>query len=360
MSQTPTPLPSRLDGVQILRGVAATAVAWHHALETSQGIGYAAPPPNWLVLLGAAGVDVFFVISGFIMVFICARRGDAAQRGASLHFLVNRARRIYPLYWVCCAAFLGAMALGFLGQKRLGASDIFASLLLWPSDARIVGISWTLSYEVYFYLVFAACLMARNLRLAVYASSAVIAGMIVLGRISLGQDAFLSSPITLEFVFGMMVGLAFSRGRLQVTAGMAQAAAIAALIGFVAASIFFYSGTTHRLPDSVRFLAWGVPSILLLVAGLGAREAAGYSVVRQVFVGIGDASYAVYLFHPIVLIIYAKAFEVLPALVTLSQWVWVPVATMACIVAGWICHVLIEKPIMAQFATRTRRRPAVA
>ncbi|HUD90660.1 acyltransferase [Sphingobium sp.] len=352
------PTSRRLDGVQILRGAAATAVAWHHALETSKGIGYAVSPPDWLVLSGAAGVDVFFVVSGFIMVYICARRGDVGGAGASARFLTNRARRIFPLYWCCCALFLFAMALGFFQEKTLNPSDVAASLALWPTDLRIIGISWTLSYEMYFYLIFAVSLLAQDLRGAVLGAGGAMVAITVLSNLAFDAESFIASPIVLEFVMGMAAAMAYLHGRRRWKLpgpAVLTGVAIAAIVG---ASIVFFAGTTHSLPGHVRFLVWGIPSVLLLAAALQMRGET--SSARRLGVAIGDASYAIYLFHPLVLIVYAKAFETLPALSLMSQWVWVPVVTIGCIGVGCAVHRAIERPLAKMLSRSRVARLAVA
>ena len=99
-----SPMPSggerlELVGIQMLRGIAASLVVFHHSLEES--LASAVPPtsPDWLTTFGASGVDIFFVISGFIMVYTSFPLRRPPVR--PINFVVKRASRIYPFYWFC-------------------------------------------------------------------------------------------------------------------------------------------------------------------------------------------------------------------------------------------------------------------
>lgn len=154
---------SELYGIQLLRGLAATAVVVHHALEQSNGaIGRFSP--DWLTTVGAAGVDIFFVISGFVMFYVSFGPGRSPPTAGD--FLFRRATRIYPFYWLCCIAMLIISAMGFLASHRYDANTILTSLALLPGR-KIIGVSWTLVFEIYFYLIFAAMLPWRSPRVAI-------------------------------------------------------------------------------------------------------------------------------------------------------------------------------------------------
>jgi exopolysaccharide production protein ExoZ len=172
---------SELYGIQILRAVAAIAVVLHHALEQSNGAS-GRFSPDWLTTAGAAGVDIFFVISGFIMLHVSfLPRRPVPSAGT---FLFRRATRIYPLYWLCCIAILLISAAGFLSSHRYSVSKIISSMLLLPGET-IIGVSWTLVYEMYFYFVFASTLWLRSLFATMLTTTVVI--IMVLSTASMMQ-----------------------------------------------------------------------------------------------------------------------------------------------------------------------------
>jgi peptidoglycan/LPS O-acetylase OafA/YrhL len=153
---------TKLDGVQTLRGVAAVVVALFHFSVLERAF-YG---PDFLLTgfsgYGRAGVDLFFVISGFIMVLVPGQTRSGAQ--SAWEFLVKRAVRIYPPYWVVTLAVIAIWWLsgGFLMAFLIGKNpNWIASLTLWPQDRYpILLVGWTLIHEMYFYLVFAALLFA--------------------------------------------------------------------------------------------------------------------------------------------------------------------------------------------------------
>ncbi len=297
--------------VQYLRGAACLAVVAFHVLGGSDGSFY----------VGQAGVDVFFLISGFIMWTVTARREPAP-----LPFLWRRVTRIVPLYW-------GITLLVFARRAAAGTAtgaDLAYSLLFIPhrmsdggSDPLLIP-GWTLNYEVFFYLVFAACLAvspARRLALA----AAVLAGLVAVGGAfgiaTLPWSAY-TDPLLLEFLLGAGLGAAY--GRLARWPGVAGAAlAAAGVAGMVAL----------QLADS-RVIEWRA----LLFGGPAAAILAGALVLERRtpaiggLLGLGDASYAIYLVHVPVMSLLLRIVMPLPLRLF--------VVIVASVAAGWLLHAL--------------------
>jgi exopolysaccharide production protein ExoZ len=137
-----------LVGIQILRGIAASLVVLHHTLEES-GASTAPPTsPDWLTTFGASGVDIFFVISGFIMLHTSYPRGRPPVQ--PIDFVVKRVSRIYPFYWFCVFVALALWSVGFFRKLDPTFWSINRALLLLPADKPVISVSWTLVYEIYF------------------------------------------------------------------------------------------------------------------------------------------------------------------------------------------------------------------
>ena len=281
--------------VQMVRAFAALIVVIFHTQGELRHRGFPDPFPDLTV--GAFGVDLFFVVSGFIMVYASDRLFGRWR--AVLPFLARRLARIAPLYWAFTLLFAGiALTLGRLpGHPQASAFHIAASFLFLPAARPedgaffpVYSLGWTLNYEMFFYLCFAAALGLRR-RAAVAAVSVGLIGLVALGRlVALPWPLFYwANPISLEFVFGLWIGTATLAGfRLPARfgAGLAAAALVAVLL------------YVPHIDDRAdwRGLAWGLPAAGLLLASLGAgrrREGpAGRLAVR-----IGDASYSLYLLH---------------------------------------------------------------
>ena len=314
----------RLHALQYLRAVAALAVVYSHSAIQVE------PYTAYLPHTGGFGVDVFFVISGFIMVWI-ARPEDTPGR-----FMANRVRRVVPLYWF----FTLVMALILVALPTLFRSTTFEwstflmSLAFVPHESRahpgwlwpIVAPGWSLNYEMYFYLLFALSLLLPPARRV--AGVIALLGAIVLLAWWSGSDAppvrFYGNPIVFEFAFGMLLAVAWRRG-LRVP----PAVAVLLIVGGSALLI-------APLPVP-HILMYGVPS-LMVVAGavwLPLPE-------RRWGVLLGDASYALYLSH---LFALGALRKVLPPLLgegPLAAWSFVAISLLLCTLVGVAVHLLVD------------------
>src|ERR1700678_3437262 len=191
--------------IQALRALAALAVVAYHALQWDRG-GFE---------VGRAGVDVFFVISGFIMWHVTSGRNVAP--GA---FLWRRFTRVAPLYWLATLGVLGVALVwpGFLPEVRPGWRHLALSLAFIPHlDPRGLPFptlppGWTLDYEAVFYTIFAAALLGPRAwrgRTVIGALLAVVAFGFLLA------DPFYylgANPMLLQFAAGVGVGWASEHG----------------------------------------------------------------------------------------------------------------------------------------------------
>jgi exopolysaccharide production protein ExoZ len=296
----------KLRSIQVLRAIAACAVALLHCYEDPNGAvgneGY-----------GAAGVDLFFVISGFIMTNV------ASQRSAG-EFLRDRLWRIYPLWWVALLPWLLILPRGPL--------FLLSSVTLWPIYGGtyfvpVLQVGWTLSFELLFYAGMTAAIVGRAwLPLALYAL--LLAGALTTQSALL---AYLGSPMVLEFLMGVIIARLPRRAALGllIPAGILLIALSAAGTGSAKATLLDPQFALWRA------MVWGMPAALILW-GAVSIERRFESRLFDVPVAVGDASYSVYLFHPIVA--YGLDFA------------W-PVRLALAVTAGCGLHLLVERRIMA-------------
>lgn len=331
----------KLVGVQILRGIAATAVAWHHLLEISSYLKYGWHPPDWLIRLGAAGVDVFFVISGFIMVFVNFAPGrDCSTPGL---FLLKRAVRIYPFYWCCCLLMLGLKLVGFYRSVNTGSAFVLNSLLLLPlHKTYLIGVAWTLVYELYFYLLFALTLPLRSVKLSVLGTAALILVVYALAPFAPLESLriFLGSPIVFEFCFGMLLGWYVTR---REAAPHATSALVVGMGALIVATLLIPAPNTNGLVGMQRVLGWGLPAVLCVWSAVHWAPAA--SRLTRSAILVGDASYAIYLTHVFVMVVYAKLLRSSPALASASQWPLTSLGLLVALLLGVTAHLIVEKRV---------------
>jgi peptidoglycan/LPS O-acetylase OafA/YrhL len=285
-----------LQSLQILRAIAALMVLISHLGQSE--MRFLADPimPAWLVA-GVSGVDLFFVISGFVMVYV-TRPLPTANAGAIGGFLFARVTRIYPIYWV----FTGAMAAAYAFIPGLSRNvedfDILANLLLLPSyQLPVLVVAWTLIHELYFYLAFAVLLLAParwlpGLLLAWLAGVAIAHGA---GLASLSPAmAIVVHPLTAEFILGCAIGLLVVSGRRK----FALPALALGLVWWSSATAFLaFTDALSQIPMGWdRVLAWGVPAGLIVYGALGLELDHGVKGSKSLE-RIGDWSYALYLCH---------------------------------------------------------------
>lgn len=319
--------------VQALRALAALAVAAVHFEQVGLWLQGDHRTPLALNSL-AAGVDLFFAISGFVMVY----SSDAfyGRPDAPRMFIVSRLARIVPLYWVATLVAIPLMDLPFTWGRLAG------SLLFVPfpnAEGQIVpllGVGWTLDFEMFFYMLFALALFAPR-RWLVPGMSATLAAVVMLGAMGLGGPVwwrFVSDPIVLEFVFGMLIALAYRRGAaLPVWLRLA-------LIAGGAAAVWF--SLELMPPSGLRAVRWGLPTAAILAgAVLGPPPPTGR--LRAVVVTLGDASYSLYLLHGLC---SAVLFRAWPS--PLVHQVAVPTAMistyLATILLSVAAHRFLEQP----------------
>ncbi len=344
----------RLDLVQAMRALAALMVAVHHTRHELAALGLAggaAPALPWW-----AGVDVFFVISGFIMVHATGPAYDGP--GGRARFLAHRIARVVPLYWLVTLAF-AAIALAVPrvlgdGGAALTPESVAASLLFWPmarpdgSVLPLYGLGWTLNYEMFFYAVFALGL-GRGRGATVALAGAALGGLVLAGLLAGPLPlpfGFWADPIVLEFLFGAGLGLLRGTGFRLGGAGR-----IALALAGVAALAMLATGE----PGPLRPFLAGVPaSLLVAAAALGRGEGARRPPAPLVapLAVLGDASYALYLVHPFALRAIREGVARLGLGPTLGAAGTGALMLAASVAAALLVYRLVERPL-------TRRLRAV-
>jgi len=314
-----------LFSIQYLRALAALSVVAYHACQWAR-INFE---------IGSAGVDVFFVVSGFIM-----WRTTSGRPVAPLAFLKKRALRIVPLYWAVTLALLAA-ALAFPASFRDVQPTpwhVFASLAF-IQHLNPIGLpfpllppGWTLNYEAVFYLLFAASLLLPLAHRAM-ALTLGLAALTLFGFLYPPAYIMLCNPLLLEFAAGMWLAKSMEEG-LVPGRHLGWGMFICGLSSFAA---MFIAGVEW---DLWRPLFWGFPA-LLLVAGLTAVEQDGGLPDIAPLRSLGDASYSIYLCHTLAMGAAALHFGVW------NTPMFVPVAFVFGVAVGWVVWRLGEAPVQA-------------
>jgi exopolysaccharide production protein ExoZ len=314
--------------------VAALLVLVHHLSEEARHFLPAGALTDKLVLFGACGVDVFFVLSGFVIHFATSRAvaGNKAA-GTPWGFLIRRIARVVPLYWVMTFIVLAMWATGkFYKSQSWGISGVFSSLLFIPTEDMVIRAGWTLNYEMYFYALYTVSLLFLPRRAALTVGCAVIVMLLGVNGTSPWPYAInaLGNPIVMEFIFGMLLAEAHMRKLFNPTGWLVRVGLVSGGLLMSLSTFVFPGNGTSGLSVDCRWFAWGVPAAMLVT----------YAIYREcenkALLFLGDASYALYLTHGIVMTAVA-------AILKSNLLQAVPISLIMLVAA--MAHLYIEKPL---------------
>ena len=298
----------KLRSIQALRAVAACAVVVYHTYDRGGNAAY-----------GGVGVDLFFVISGFIM-------AKVAPATTAVKFAQDRLWRIYPLRWLAVLPWILLVPGDLL--------SVISSLTLWLIYGGYyvlptLRVGSTLSLELLFY---AGMMLAIATRLVV---PLALYSMFLTGALTTSLDVlhFVGSPMALEFLMGVVV----ARLPRQPAFGVL----ILLGLGLLSMTPTDFADLDLSLEPQFalwRALQWGLPAALIVWGALSMESVFEHRLFN-VPVAIGDASYSIYLFH---------------ALISYGLNFFWPVRLLPAIAVGLAIHVLVERRIMA-----ARKRTAI-
>jgi peptidoglycan/LPS O-acetylase OafA/YrhL len=358
-----------IDNIQALRAVAALLVVFVHLDVFARALG--------LPTTGHGGVDLFFVISGFIMVHTTSQssRSEASSRGEARspvgpgEFMLNRLTRIAPIYWLLTlATFAVAWLVPTLMQATVAdVEQLLLSLAFIPFRKSnglvqpVLFVGWTLNFEMFFYALFALGLAFRDRRRGVLAVVLLLGALVASGwwlRPENVQAAFYTRPIILEFAAGMGLGLLGSRVRCETALGRVAVGLTGAIaLGAVALVPVF-------LPTASRLLTHGLPALIVVASAIILHES-GVSWSSRWVLALGNASYSLYLTHPFV----TQATQKLGKSIGLTPMVALVGSLLTLVVVclvGVATHLWLERPLTRFVKQRTQRlvaswaKPAVA
>ena len=338
-------------------------VLFGHALMEAHESAVLSPSvyQRWNSFPWGAGVDLFFIISGFVMGYVSVKI-PASWAGVRT-FFVNRCIRIIPTYWFFTTAMLAAIFLfpSAVNHATLSAGHVIASLFFIPWEhpdksgaiIPVLGQGWTLNYEVFFYLLVALSLFASGIK-----RSVLLTGMLALSwasgwvlRDTAHIFAFYGHTILLEFILGLWLYHGF-RWRKALPEPLCLALVAAGI-----ALLWLWNGQAGA-GEEARALYRGIPA-LFIAAGLvfSSKIHTARGLPAKGAGLLGDASYSLYLSHPFILVpsaYFASTFEGVPVAI------FVAVQCIVCLAASIALYLVLEKNLIrlcrALFDVRSSRR----
>ncbi len=349
-----------LRSLQVLRAVAALMVVLFHLrgveLKYGQGSALLDVPARY----GDAGVDLFFVVSGFVMAMICDSRPSGPGEAAS--FLARRAWRVLPPYWIYTTIVV-ALMMWFPGQVNTSYADqsVFASYLLWPQQQLpVLTVGWTLIHEAHFYLVMAAAIACVPKRLFMHFllawSFIVIACCALLPTPANPALRLVVNPLTLEFVAGAVVGLTWRR----LPSDVAYPSMLAGVGMLVTAMVMMPAEGPASLSPVSRVCVFGTASLLILAgAVLSERRSETAWAPRRLLTRIGNSSYSLYLSHIFVISAFGRLWQLSGLNQTpLQHLAFIATSLLACVLVGCVSYRWLEQPLLSLGSRRSGPRRA--
>lgn len=328
-----------ITNIQFLRLIAAfMIVVLHLILFGNEKYGLNMPKPASLESILDTGVDIFFVISGFVMVYTTKRKPTNAR-----HFLLNRITRIYPVYWLLIFLTLPVFFLrpDWVNSSSAVPTSLWHSLFLFPHEGSpLVMVAWTLEFEMFFYIVFSLTLFLDHQR-QIQAITAIFL-MLVLAGLQIQpkpSQAFLelaTSPLLLEFVAGMWLGYYYDRIKPSKT--------IFWISSGLAALSFYYVSLVESMKIE-RLFHYGFTAFFCVSAALSA-EKIKWTLPKKISIISGNISYSLYLLHVLVIAALGRAWLSLGGKEFVPLFILFFCIIIASILGAALLYYFCERPVM--------------
>lgn len=298
---------------------------------------------------GMFGVDLFFVISGFVMVTVT--RGKFQQPGQAFIFLYHRGSRIYPLYWFYSLLVLGVFLIqpALVNSSQGSQTNLLASFLLLPQQhLPLLMVGWTLVHEIYFYLVFFLLLFLPKKYFLAGLGLWTAFILLLHSQTTTSSSPVLQligHPLTLEFIGGCLLAMLTNRWQNPLSAKVSLGTAL--LIFTTAVFEFILQWQTTGLvepPGWQRVFFLGIPA-LFIVYFLVSAEQQQY-ILPKPLCRIGDISYSIYLSHLLTLNFIGRIWAGVAADSTIDNWLVLPIMLTAVIGVGAVSYSQIERPMI--------------
>lgn len=320
--------------IQFLRGIAAVMVVMSHI--KTKGYQFDVDSLRWFDI-GFSGVDLFFIISGFIMCYVTNNKPISFT-----NFFGNRIKRIIPLYWVLTLISLFIyLTYPHLVNSSGGKTSIISSFTLIPNgDKLLIQNGWTLSYEFLYYIIFSLFIMLTENRLLRYCGiCTLILILVIIGFYTepiIPFFKFITHNLLLEFSFGILSFLIINN--LKINKGLSILLIVLGLLALIINNNFI----TNMDPRSIYL---GVPMFLIFtgVVGLECYFLKTKAFLLNAFEFLGNVSFSLYLSHPFVLVLAAR---LLNSMNVKNPYVFTSLMIIISIVCGSIVYQFVERKLI--------------
>ena len=325
-----------INNLQVLRAFAAINVVYFHIIVTSATYDVPTQRLSFLEGWGENGVDLFFVISGFVMLHT-----QMQKKRNTWDFMVSRLIRIVPAYWFITTLVLVLFIL-FPHIFRattptplwITTSYLFMSRFITGMNP-LVYVGWTLEWEMLFYIVFGVSLLFKTWTRSIVFVLTVLCSIVI----------FSNNMIIFEFFFGMLAAWAFNRVKI----GVISANIIWGVGAFLLATSL---NATLRHAGIGRVAMWGVPSLMVLFGAINSKQ-----IKAGLLTYIGDASYSIYLAQMLTIPAFYKMTTILSIPGKVNNDILSVLCLAASVLFGIFMYAAFEKPFTNTLRNRLMKRP---
>lgn len=329
----------RFDGVQVLRGVAASFVVLDHSMISLTKIESSGVQSQYLstaYALGNLGVHLFFAISGFLMMYLHNDKFGSGKTAAL--FFLRRLLRIWPIYIIATTIVLIGR---YNGEFYLHFDDYLRSIFFIPYRNEsglyqpLLGQGWTLNFEMFFYSLFAIALVFQS-RIGRYILVFPICMLIFIDLMFTTRISFFADSVLTYFVLGIVVSQV-SRVFKMRSIGLSCAVYLSAPVWALMILLEVFLGRDYYFFVSLG----GIPVTVLLfvrVEHLSSR-------LNRVLVAFGDGSYSTYLFHGFLITISKTLLSLAFPVSTLGGSIFIFIALLGSNVFGFVSYLVLERSL---------------
>ena len=337
-----------IQSITLLRGVAALLVVIYHACEYTRTHGF--PELSNMFRFGAFGVDIFFIISGYVMMLSIEKSKGRHAAHTAIDFFIRRIIRIAPIYWI------GTITLYLIyviqpekfHQFSATPDQFIRSILFLPIKTStstinpILSQGWTLYHELFFYFVLFFLIIVRskiNIKYAAPAAIIIICATLntLMTETKIEWIELISSPMNMEFAFGCMLFNASNKitNRNNIIIPIA--------LFSIAATIILLNPDQSAHKGFERVIYWGIPATLIFAAAIAKNSTHKYETLFCKYAG--DPSYSIYIFHGLAFSATDLVLNKMHLKGELSAGAMIILMTVGATLSGNVINRLIERPL---------------
>ena len=340
---------TKITTLEACRGIAALLVVLYHAGGSMFEIYFGYPSGGWFTF-GHAGVDFFFVLSGFIIFYVHGNDQDRPDRLQT--YAYRRFVRIFPMYWVVTVAMIAASfavpSIAALSAMQL-QSLVLSFFLLHHDGYPLVSVAWTLEHELLFYVLFGVAILNRKIGLAAFGVWAcLIAYSAIVGSQSVLLD-FLGRDFNILFFFGMAAAMVVRKRTIP----WPRTLVVVGAVIFLGGGMLENGGL--NLKEMLGRMVYGSGATCIVLGLVEAERSAGWRAPSLLLL-LGAASYSIYLVHLNALIVVMKSAGAMNFGAMLPGAVLFAGVVFAAVAAGVICHLVFERPLLTMLRQRKSMR----